>query len=521
MPRLAPSLFRRAARISPRLATLLPVCRTVASAQAELRWIREHVRKTPPAPAPAPPSKQHAPPPFGNRARARTRARRAGIARVGAYRSSAQTNLSRSGSGSGSGSRATEDRIAHLVARRGAGEPLQYVLGTQPFGDLEILCEKGVLIPRPETEAWASMLADLALPSPSSSSSCSSSPLRGRGRVRGQTREGKGLQLRILDLCSGTGCIGLSLYARGTAPPTSRRWGATDEREPGMRRAQSPVWRVFGFDVEPRAVRLARKNLRHNFRGLQRSHAAHGRVVKEEEGEEEVKTRVTFEQADIFTDTWMTSLDDDNDSDNDDDDDDDNPSSQYTGRDEEKRPSRRRRRRIDILVSNPPYISQRGFATDTARSVRNHEPRRALVPSRPLSPATCAPEDIFYARLLEIADTLRPRVAAFEVGDMAQAMRVVEMAIARCHRRHRRRPEENEQGDRDGLLVSARWDVLEIWRDWPDCLPSEAEEDVVVICGRRVPVRGNGHGRLVFLSEGPIPRNRFTNRGFRRTFYVE
>ncbi|KAI0197073.1 HemK family methyltransferase [Xylaria flabelliformis] len=391
MPRLAPSLFRRAARISPRLATLLPVCRTVASAQAELRWIREH------------------------------------------------TNLSRSGS------RATEGRIARLVARRGAGEPLQYVLGTQPFGDLEILCEKGVLIPRPETEAWASMLADLAV-LPSSSS---------RG-------------LRILDLCSGTGCIGLSLYARGTRAPSRR-----------------PVWRVFGFDVDPRAVRLARKNLRHNFCGPRRSqHAAHGRVVEEEEND--VETRVTFEQADIFTDTWIT----------------------------------KKRRMIDILVSNPPYISQRGFETDTARSVRNHEPRRALVPSRPLSPvvATCAPEDIFYARLLEIADTLRPRVAAFEVGDMAQAMRVVEMAIARS------RPEENEQGDdRDGLVFSARWDVLEIWRDWPDCLPSEAEEeeDVVVICGRRVPVRGSGHGRSVFLSEGPIPRNRFTNRGFRRTFYVE
>ncbi|KAI0865175.1 S-adenosyl-L-methionine-dependent methyltransferase [Xylaria cubensis] len=501
MPRLAPSLFRRAARISPRLATLLPVCRTVASAQAELRWIREHVRKTPPAPAPAPPSKQHAPQPFGNQARAR----RPGIARVGAYRSSTQTDLSRSES------RATEDRIARLVARRGAGEPLQYVLGTQPFGDLEILCEKGVLIPRPETEAWASMLADLvALPSSSFSS---------RGRAQGgqtQTREeGRRKGLRILDLCSGTGCIGLSLYARGTRAP-SRRWGgattrttttttttAEEEREPGMMRAQrSPVWRVFGFDVEHRAVRLARKNLRHNFCGPRRSqHAAHGRIVEEGEGED-VETRVTFEQADIFTDTWMTSLDND-----------DNNPSQYAGSNKEKR-------RIDILVSNPPYISQRGFETDTARSVRNHEPKRALVPSRPLTPvvATCAPEDIFYARLLAIADTLRPRVAAFEVGDMAQAMRVVEMAIARS------RPEENEQGDdRDGLVFSARWDVLEIWRDWPDCLPSEAEEDeedVVVICGRRVPVRGSGHGRLVFLSEGPIPRNRFTNLGFRRTFYV-
>ncbi|KAI1746518.1 S-adenosyl-L-methionine-dependent methyltransferase [Xylaria castorea] len=538
MPRLAPSLFRRAGSISPHLATLLPVCRTVESAQTELRWIRGHVLETLPEP---PVSQFHnhnhalslSPPPLGrtrkHRAPAARRARMIATRRLGsAYRSPTETDLN---SDNNSSSRSTtishatttttttEDRIARLVARRGAGEPLQYVLGTQPFGDLEMLCEKGVLIPRPETEAWVAMLADLVLSSPSSSSSRGGRVVQVQG---GESRDERKDHLRILDLCSGTGCIGLLLYARGIASSRRRRWGAAmkkEEKDQGtmmMMAAQSPALRVFGFDVEPRAVHLARKNLRHNFVcGARRRRPSHypehsSGIAEEEDG---AKKEVTFEQADIFTDTWMTSIDNN---------DDDNPSP--------------RRRRIDILVSNPPYISQRGFDTDTGRGVRNHEPKLALVPSssRPPSPTmTCAPEDVFYARLLEIADALRPRTVAFEVGDMAQAIRVVEMAIARrCRRRHHLNPEDedddnnnNSQGDQDGLAVvgsaTTRWDVLEIWRDWPDCLPSEAEEDTVLVCGREVPVRGNGHGRVVFLSEGPIPRNRFTNRGFRRTFYME
>ncbi|RYC56677.1 hypothetical protein CHU98_g9530 [Xylaria longipes] len=370
-----------------------------------------------------------------------------------------------------------------------------------------MLCEKGVLIPRPETEAWASMLADLALSS------------RDHIHIVDEGKDGE--DVRILDLCSGTGCIGLSLYARGMA---LRRRGASEGKGKGKGMGKgegavarsNPPLRVFGFDVEPRAVRLGRKNLRHNFSRRHLSPPGHIDIIIIIE-EEAVKQAVTFEQADIFTDEWMASLEHNNNN--------DNPSSKYEDEDEDehKAPSRRRRRRrIDVLVSNPPYVSQRGFETDTGRNVRNYEPKLALVPSPSPSPSpACAPEDIFYARLLEIADTLRPRIAAFEVGDMAQAIRVVEMAIARrCRHLHpdsssSSQREDGEDGD------AARWDVLEIWRDWPDCLPSDAEEDGILVCGRKVPVRGSGHGRVVFLSEGPILRNRFTNRGFRRAFYTE
>ncbi|MEO6987680.1 MAG: peptide chain release factor N(5)-glutamine methyltransferase [Aquihabitans sp.] len=50
---------------------------------------------------------------------------------------------------------ATQRGVAHLdamIARRLAGEPIQYVLGRWAFRTLDLLCDQRVLIPRPETE---------------------------------------------------------------------------------------------------------------------------------------------------------------------------------------------------------------------------------------------------------------------------------------------------------------------------------------------------------------------------------
>lgn len=54
------------------------------------------------------------------------------------------------------------DVFRPLLKRRAAREPLQYILGHQPFRELDLAVEPGVLIPRPETEvlvgeilAWA------------------------------------------------------------------------------------------------------------------------------------------------------------------------------------------------------------------------------------------------------------------------------------------------------------------------------------------------------------------------------
>jgi release factor glutamine methyltransferase len=51
------------------------------------------------------------------------------------------------------------DAMHDAVVRRGRGEPLQYVTGEMPFRHIVLHCERGVLIPRPETE----VLVDAAL----------------------------------------------------------------------------------------------------------------------------------------------------------------------------------------------------------------------------------------------------------------------------------------------------------------------------------------------------------------------
>lgn len=55
-------------------------------------------------------------------------------------------------------------RLDALVARRQAGEPLQYVLGAWPFRHLELFVDQRVLIPRPETEVVVGHALDLLRP---------------------------------------------------------------------------------------------------------------------------------------------------------------------------------------------------------------------------------------------------------------------------------------------------------------------------------------------------------------------
>jgi release factor glutamine methyltransferase len=50
-------------------------------------------------------------------------------------------------------------RLREMVERRVAGEPLQYVLGTWSFRGLDLMVDRRVLIPRPETE----VLVEVAL----------------------------------------------------------------------------------------------------------------------------------------------------------------------------------------------------------------------------------------------------------------------------------------------------------------------------------------------------------------------
>src|SRR5918993_1448157 len=54
---------------------------------------------------------------------------------------------------------ADDDQLRAMVARRVAGEPLQYVIGWAPFGRLRLGVGPGVFVPRPETEGLADRAA--------------------------------------------------------------------------------------------------------------------------------------------------------------------------------------------------------------------------------------------------------------------------------------------------------------------------------------------------------------------------
>jgi release factor glutamine methyltransferase len=74
-----------------------------------------------------------------------------------------------------------------MVARYRAGEPLAYVMGHWSFRTIELMVDRRVLIPRPETEMVAGRALELA--------------------------RGVADQRRVVDLGTGSGAIGLSLAA--------------------------------------------------------------------------------------------------------------------------------------------------------------------------------------------------------------------------------------------------------------------------------------------------------------------
>ncbi|ERS95555.1 HemK family methyltransferase [Sporothrix schenckii 1099-18] len=397
MPRLRPSLFWGARRFSPGAALLLPVCRDLPSALTELRWIQAHVD--------GPDTKT------------------ADAGRRPSRRRSAKGR----------------QKVLALCRRRGRGEPLQYVLGTQPFGPLDLLCRRGVLIPRPEPEAYSMHLADLLL----------------QERARESSHGALQAPITILDACTGTGCIALLLYAR------------LRQRAEAARRA--PV-RVVGVDLVPAAVSLARAN------------AVRNGLASGQEGSSTASSRsassVRFVQGDLFADDdWLHE-----------------PAVQNLLQQTDGAQSPR----LDVLVSNPPYVSTDGFARDTARSVRLFEPKLAQVPDvvrasldnnhgQPYRDATAAAaEDVFYVRLLDLAARLDARILLCETGGLEQAERVVALALAKA-------------AAKASANASPSLLEVEIWADQPDIVDVDDLDRSVTVAGRTVAIKGSGHGRSVFI----------------------
>lgn len=94
-------------------------------------------------------------------------------------------------------------------------KPLQYLIGSVPFGNLDIIVKPPTLIPRPETEEWCLNLID-------------------------QLHTLHNQKLTVLDLCTGSGCIALAL---AQALPKSS---------------------IYGTDISDKALALANRNKIHN-----------------------------------------------------------------------------------------------------------------------------------------------------------------------------------------------------------------------------------------------------------------
>lgn len=127
--------------------------------------------------------------------------------------------------------------MEELVARRVAGEPLQYVLGSWSFCGLDLLVDPRVLIPRPETEVVAQVAIE---------------EVRRLGERVGKPDPWAGGMTRyvVADLGTGSGALALALAA---ALPDAEVW-ATDVSEAALAVARA---NTAGVGTPAARVRIA------------------------------------------------------------------------------------------------------------------------------------------------------------------------------------------------------------------------------------------------------------------------
>ena len=109
------------------------------------------------------------------------------------------------------------ENLDTIISELASGRPVQYILGRSEFYGEEFEVGEGVLVPRPETEELVAWICK---------------------DVRQAKRDGRGIPngVRILDLCTGSGCIAIAL-ARNIADSN-----------------------VTALDISPEALYYARRN---------------------------------------------------------------------------------------------------------------------------------------------------------------------------------------------------------------------------------------------------------------------
>jgi len=181
-----------------------------------------------------------------------------------------------------------EKHLEILINRAELGEPIQYIIGHVDFRGLEIHCDRRALIPRAETER----LVEAVL----------------KSKVQSLK------PCRIVDVCTGTGCIGLALAH------------------------ELPNAEVTAIDISPEALALAKENAERL--GL--------------------SDRITFVQGDLLNVDAVAS-----------------PRSKKGKRDGDVASTFFQNASLDIVVSNPPYIFSNVWK-NLEPCVRDYEPQLAL-----------------------------------------------------------------------------------------------------------------------------------------------
>lgn len=203
-----------------------------------------------------------------------------------------------------------ERKLEEIIIRLQKGEPVQYVLGEADFAGRTFHVEPGVLIPRPETVELCQWIEkDLAGISTVSSEDFSEDSPQATDDAR-----------RILDICTGSGCIAITL---GLNIPNSE---------------------VTGWDISEDALRIAQGN-------VEMMEAGNVRI--------EYQDALALPKAAETDNEKMKGNDD---------------KEVVKPKGEAKTPSTQK---WDLIVSNPPYICEKEKA-DMEKNVLEHEPSLAL-----------------------------------------------------------------------------------------------------------------------------------------------
>ena len=102
-----------------------------------------------------------------------------------------------------------------IIERTKQNKPLQYIIGYVDFCKVKIKVKPSILIPRPETEEWCAWLIE-------------------------KLKAYKNNKIRILDLCCGSGCIGIAIAKT------------------------YPIFQITGVDINTKAIDLSQKNAQLN-----------------------------------------------------------------------------------------------------------------------------------------------------------------------------------------------------------------------------------------------------------------